>query len=119
MLLTIASTFGFTFFLVIVSIIIINARYPSNAGNGNKLINPTFTDKYASRYISPDNPALLCCPTIEYIPTGPDKAFTLTFPVISALTVINMVLKSEPNLSTAYFNEGAKPYSFLSVNHIP
>ena len=65
MLFTIASTLALTFLPVIFSNKIITARYPSNAGNGIKLINPTFIDKYAKRYNNPDKPALLCAPTIE------------------------------------------------------
>ena len=100
-LFTIASTFGLTLFLVIVSIIMINARYPSNAGKGNKLINPTFIDKYANKYNKPDKPALLCIPTIEYIPTGPDNAPIPICPVTNALIVTIIELKIDPNLLTA------------------
>ena len=55
MLFTIASTLALTFLPVIFSNKIITARYPSNAGNGIKLIKPTFIDKYANKSASRNN----------------------------------------------------------------
>ena len=79
--LTIFSTFGGIFFLVIFSIIRNKILPPSKAGNGIRLRAPTFIDRYAVKYMMLSRPALACCPTREYIPTGPDKSFTLARPV--------------------------------------
>ena len=53
------STSGFTLLPLIASIITNNTLPPSNAGNGIKLIKPTFIDKYANKYNNPESPALL------------------------------------------------------------
>ena len=65
---------------------------PSKAGNGSKLINPTFILKNATKYNILLSPDLLCSPTIEYIPTGPESCVNLTPPVNKHLTVIINVI---------------------------
>ena len=74
---TLASNSGETGFLLIISIIINTICPPSNAGKGSKLIKPTFILKKATKNNKLANPASFCCPTIEYIPTGPDNCFKL------------------------------------------
>ena len=89
------SSSGFTGLPLIFSIIINKICPPSNAGIGSKLINPTLILKKAIKYKILASPPLLCSPTIEYIPTGPDNWLTFTPPVNKEPTVTNICLNIE------------------------
>ena len=75
------SNLGSTGFPFIFSIMTNNNLPPSNAGSGNKLINPTLTLNKAVNVTNCQIPLFAASPTILNIPTGPESDASPRCPV--------------------------------------